>query len=245
MGNMLALIGATRRKCGHYAPQDGPDEGIVAEFILEVLDEANTELSLSVPTWYLPRFPITVSPGLDETPIASVGDFGRPYMVLTAPSTSSAYNSRVVDIVDASALYRYYGGGDSSQAINGSNNTSWGAACAFTYHDGQHWFQVGPVPTSSADYLALYEPETVRPARKEDEAFRLPQFDSLISDKAALRILPYIKMGASQKGAIASTLTNTIAQGEVRFRRFRQSDRNNDRVTSIPFGAWRWRRGAR
>lgn len=246
MASMLGLIGAVRRKCGFYAPSDGPDEGIVAEFILEVLDEATTELGLATPTWYLPRFSITAQVGVDETQISQVGDFGRAYMVLTAPSTAGPYDTRVVEMVDSSVLYRLYGAGDRSQTTSGSSNTIWASACAFSFHDGSHWFQVGPVPSSSADYTILYEPDVVRPpSASEPQAFRLPQFDSYISDLAAFRVLPYVTMDQGRKKNISDMLVTTISDGAQRFRRFRQSDRNNDRVQSIPFGAYRWRRGGR
>ena len=88
----------------------------------------------------------------------------------------------------------------------------------------------------------IYEPDTARPATTLEQAFRLPQFDGYVTDKAAIRILPYVKMDAGMKSGIVATLNVTSQEGAQRFRRYRQSDRFNDRVQSIAYGAARWKR---
>lgn len=227
--------------------------GETIEWIFEVLDEVVTELNLSSQSWLVPRFILTVDAGRD-TYLISRPDFGRLQLVVTNPTTTEK-SVKVVDIVDEPQLFNFYSGGDT-----GPSGVSHAAqACCLIHKDGESYIKFGPIPNASCEYLIIYEPSQVRPEGRGDPAFRLPQFDGYIADRTAFKGLPYqkwaefdqlpavekLKANKMKRDEIRETLVLEIQRADLRFRRFRQSDRQTDTFRSIPYGARRWQRGYR
>jgi hypothetical protein len=148
------------------------------------------------------------------------------------------FKSRYVEDVDEPNLVKYFGGG--TPGPDGIVHSA--RAFALVYKEGQQFLRVAPIPSMAAEYQVIYEPSTVRPTSPDDQLFRLPQFDGYVSDLVALRMLPYAKLDSEIHSNIKETLETFITRADIRFRRFKQSDRQTNNFRSTPFGAGRWRR---
>lgn len=228
--------------------------GETIELISEVLDDLNTELNLSSQSWLVPRLRITTSSN-QETYRLNFGRGSRINMVYTASSGSTSFNTRVIDVVDEPQLMGYYHGGDGG-ATTGNTYHSAEAVCMIYTDDGP-FLKFAPIPKGSAEYVVVYEPDRVPPAGLTSEAFRLPQFDHYIADRAAFKGLPYqqwkefeslapvdkLKANQMRRSEINAMLMVEMARAERQFRRFKQSDRQTDTFRARPFGNSRWGRG--
>lgn len=224
--------------------------GETVELVREVLDELVTELNLSTQSWLVPRFTLTVDAGTD-TYAVPVGDFGRLQLVVAVSTTGTA-QARPIDIVDEPQLIGYFHGGD--QGPSGITNSA--EACCLIFKDGQAHIKFGPIPNATGEYLVIYEPDQVHPQGLNKSAFRMPQFDGYLADRVAFKGLPYqrwkefegmdaverLKANQAKRAEIRETLGLEIARADVRFRRFRQSDRQTDTFRARPYGARRWKR---
>lgn len=252
MASLSWYIGAVRRKW-RYPNEQVISDGNIIEIIYEVLDEMVTELNLSSQEWYAPRFPLTVASGQDVYPITQVGDYGRGIFAYTQDLTIPSFSSRRVLITDEEPLYASYEGGDP-----GPSGTKHSVNMIAQYWDAGQWYlKFAPIPMAACDYIIVYSPNQVRPSAINEEAFRLKEFDNLITDMVAFKGLPLItwpefeglppmqrqQCNITARNDIRSTLEVEIERGMIRFRRFRQSDRKNTDFRVKPYGRERWGRG--
>lgn len=239
MASLSKAIADVRRKLAE--PDERQlDEGSIIEFILEVDDELVTELGLSGISWLVPRFPLQVDPGIDTYSLAGKAtDLGRIQYVVTRRESDPNFNAKRVRVVDEPELIASFGGGDAGPA--GVEHSA--VACALiSDKDGLPALRFGPIPEMAAEYEVVYTPSTGRPSSKGSKNFKLEQFDGYLSDRAARKAMPYAGLGDTDYERIKQTLDSEIARGDLRFLRYRRSDRRTGNFTSVPFGASRWSR---
>ncbi len=219
-----------------------PDERLLSEYdfirtILEVDDEKVTELNLSSQGWLVPRYTLTINPHQDTYSISQVGDFGRGIYMVTKKEGSLTHRAGMVKFVDEPELVMYYGGG--SPGASGVE-FSIKAAALITYN-GERAIRVAPTPQMTATYQVVYEPRTSRPQSKQDKVFQLEQFDGYLTDLAAWKLLPHnTELDETRYGRLLTRLQTDIGRGDLRFRMYKQSDRQSNNIRAVPFGRSRW-----
>lgn len=229
MANVEILIGRTRWKVG--SPSDAiMGNQMVVDALFETIDKLTIPLVLSRAQWFGPRFPLEVSPG-EEFYVVPVGDFGKPRLVLTA-SDNPNYGTQIVDVVDEPDLIMYHGGGDPGPAIVHA-----ASAIAPVYKDGQWFLRIAPIPRLAASYEVIYEPDRAQPQSLSDQAFRLQQFDSLVTDQTALDLLPYAGNSPEKFKMIQETLAAKITKAEFWFNRYRRASHQPNVTRTISYGA--------
>jgi hypothetical protein len=238
MGTVNKHRGSVRRKLG-FPSEDIISNGLIDEYTGEILDELVTELNLSSQSWLVPRFILPVN-AFDEMSPVNTANFGRVQFITTYKDGDPQFRSRYVEVVDEPMLVKYFGGG--TPGPTGVLHSA--RAFALVYKDGQQFLRVAPIPQESSEYQVIYEPSVVRPGSPTDQVFRLPQFDSYVSDLVALKMLPdNTELNDDDYEKRETNLEKFIARGDNRFRRFKQSDRQSNNSRSRPFGAVRWQRG--
>lgn len=253
MSTLSYIQGRVHAKWGQ-SMQSQLNPGETVELILAVLDELNNDLNMSSQSWLVPRLTITTYPN-QETYRLTFGRGSRINMVYTKQTGSTSFNTRVIDVVDEPQLMSYYGGGDGTAVPNTTTYHS-AEACCMIYTDDGPFLKFAPIPKGQAQYVVVYEPDIVHPGALTDEAFRLPQFDHYIADRAALKGLPLqtwkeyealpplerLKANQAMRAEIKTGLTAEIELSMRQFRRFKQSDRQTDTFRARPFGNRRWGR---
>jgi hypothetical protein len=229
MANLEILLGRVRWKVG--SPSDSIlGDQVLLDAIFETVDKLTVPLVLSRAQWFGPRFPLDVSPG-QEFYSVPVGDFGKPRLVLTS-STNIEHGTRIVDVVDEPDLIMYHGGGDPGPAIIHAAQ-----AIAPVYKDGQWFLRIAPIPRLSASYVVIYEPQQSRPGSFGDTAFILQQFDNLLTDKAALKVLPYAANDDQKYARIEKRLMAEVADTEFWFNRYRRASHQPNVTRTLSYGA--------
>jgi len=228
MANLDILTGRVRWKAGS-PPDSVLGNQVILDALYETIDKLTVPLVLSRAQWFGPRFQLNVDPGEDFYPVP-VGDFGKPRMVITS-SSNPEIGTQIVDIVDEPDLIMYHHGGDPGLAILHAAQ-----AMAPVYKDGQWWMRVAPVPRIAATYEVIYEPDRIRPQTLQDIAFRLQQFDNLVTDKAAIKVLPYAGNPSEKAQLIQSTLMGEIKETEFWFNRYRRSSHQPNVTRTIAYG---------
>jgi hypothetical protein len=247
MATIRKSIGDVRRKLVH-PDEDSLSDGVIAETLVEVTDELVTELNQTGQAWFICDAIIDVSAGEDSYPLASVAPgFSKARNVWTMDDSDTEHRRRPVEIVSYDELTRYYGGGDPGQ----SQMEHSAAACAFIYDNeaGDNKIVFAPIPSQTAQYKVIYEPNVVRAQSKDGVAFRLDQFDGYVASLAAMRCLAHCqwttlkdddKAIARRIATIQGVEGAQIERGDELFRRFKKSNRNKERTQVRRFGRGRW-----
>lgn len=247
MSSILQSIGSIRRKL------DFPDEaklsdGMIAEYLIETVDYLITELQQTNAEWFISSTIIDVSANEDTYPLdGAVAGFGKARDVWSIDDSDVNHRRQVVNIVSYEDLNSYYHGGD--RPLGGTYWKHNSQACAFVYNqdEGRQEIIFAPVPSQTVQYKLVYEPDVVRAPTTSGTAFRLRQFDALVSDKAAIKCIRHCEwkgLDTMQARAKANDLRGDIStalmEEEDQFRRFKWSNINANDNSTIGFGAGRW-----
>lgn len=250
MATVNNLIGDMKRKLQYPAQ---PQDGILAECLIETIDEKLTEINQTREAWFTERATITVSPGRDEYLLdARAPNLGKARFVWTQDRSDPNFFRRPVDIVPFEQLTTYYQGGDPTVTQSSANNVKHSAiACAVMYEVGfGNKIIFAPIPNQTADYVLIYEPMILRPSAKTDSGWRFDQFKGYLTDCASLRALPScawkglsMEENAAQRREIAGGqgygLVVDVARGDSLFRRWKWSQTNPQDNRTLGFGSGR------
>lgn len=235
-----------------YVSLDRPDNlhlpaSTVAVAILDVGDRLITELQMTQEAWLEGR--VTIHAEANKAVyIINAPDFSKGRYLFTKDDTDPSHRRRKIKIVEQEELTEFFGGGEPD--IGSSTAVKHNARAAAVYYDSDqraYRLELGPIPNQTADYDFFFEPATERPQSKEDIAFRFPQFDGYVSDKAAMRVIrscTWKDMAPAdcllKRNEIRGDLSAQITEGDNLFRRWKMSMTNQTSYMRPAFGRGRW-----
>lgn len=235
-----------------YASLDRPLEDrlptqTVAIAILDVGDRLITELQLTQEAWLQGR--VTIHAEANKSAyIINAPDFSKGRYLFTKDDTDPSHRRRKIKVVEQEELTEFFGGGEPD--IGSSTAIKHNARAAAIYYDSDqkvYRLELGPIPNQAADYDFFFEPATERPQSKDDIAFRFPQFDGYVSDKAAMRVVrncAWKGMAPAdclvKRNEIRRDIKEEISTGDNLFRRWKMSMTNQTSYMRPAFGRGRW-----
>lgn len=247
MGSVSKGIADVYRKLAYPVT---PPEGVVAEYLLEVLDRLVTELCNTDQTWYINTKQLTLTAnrdtyGLDE----ALPSFGKVHFVYSVFNDGTSSTLRIpIDVVEYDKLIEhyqqpYFTAGQPPNLVIGRR------AVSFIYDiEAGNQAVFSPMPQATETVQIVYEPDVQRPGAKADTLFRFSQFDGYVSDSAAFEMLPHCTwLGLDDAGNMAKQsmlrahLGELVQRGDELFRRWKRSSRNVTDYQRKPFGESRWR----
>lgn len=235
-----------------YAALDRPLEKrlpapTVAIAVLDVGDRLITELNLTPDAWLESRVNINVEA---DTPtyVINAADYSKARYLFTKDESDPSHRRRKIPIFDREVITDSYNAGDPD--IGGLTSIKHNARAAAVYFDstlGAYRLEFAPIPNQAASYDLFYEPATERPTDRNSVAFRFPQFDGYVADKAAMRVIRsamWKGMNAAdcraKRDEIRGDLAPLIEEGDSLFRRFKMSMTNQSSYMRVAFGRRRW-----
>jgi len=248
MSNLDKNMNATRRRL-LYPNRDMLDDGPLAEYVLDTIDEMVTMMNQTKKPLFIAFSTINLEPAKSVYPLDSIAiGFGKARYLYTQEPTNRDARRKPIEIVEHELLTEMYGAGDPTYGP-----AVFPAAAAFFYQFdtpgavGGNFVEFGPVPNGTGKVILVWEPQTMRPQQRDNTSFHLEQFDALIAARTALRALPHCEWKglSSQDAAARRAELSRILQfdiGSIAERRgleftfwmWRQS--NNNRIRPNPIG---------
>lgn len=235
------------------------DDGDLADYCIEAIDSLVIDLNAGVEPFYLQSVRIDVVARQAIYTLSNAPNFSRARYLYTMSDTDPNYQRRPIELVSYENLQGMYGGGDpisTSIPVNSQEPHTASAAACYYLREAPgpgDVIEFGQIPNQSAPYKLVYEPDVVRPQAKQDQGFRLAQFDGYVAALTAVAALPQCKwqgfpaaLEAGRKKEIEKALAFKIGSVAGRtgyawqFWCFSQSSTQRSEPTVIGWAQDRW-----
>lgn len=216
--NLRGLLRNVRTRLGSPKSQRPSDKELLLLLSTHVQSFIN-RANLSAKPWAVDEIPLQVTAGVEDYPVGSASQFGKPIQVRTVFPQNPAHIERDIDFFELGDInfdWNYPKNlGNLYYNADGSPHTA--LRMGFFRKSGidQVYMRVMPIPQSAATYQVLYQIGLYGETAELDDTPIVPQHHGLIEVRTAIDALPLTEWDDSEdsnrkkREELALSLPNT------------------------------------